>query len=163
MTEINQFDFKKYDIGGSDSTAGDGRLTGAEVDKAEADGWTVWDGCKEGDNITQIDKKSQAKPVFQTILNMLKSDSYKEFSKLKNEILEKKLAAKGIYPTKIDGKTTYNIDDILFNPVFKNAEKEAENEAKKQLGLSEDGFTNNAMRKLSECIKKTFNKTSPKT
>ena len=47
MTEINGFDFSKYDIGGADATSGDGKLTGAEARAARADGWTIWDGFSE--------------------------------------------------------------------------------------------------------------------
>ena len=51
MAQVNGFDFSKYDVGGSGATAGDGRLTGAEVAKAKADGWTIWDGCSKNDKI----------------------------------------------------------------------------------------------------------------
>ena len=39
-----RFDFAKYDVGGKGAKAGDGKLTGEEVQKAKADGWIVWDG-----------------------------------------------------------------------------------------------------------------------
>ena len=49
MSEVNNnFDFKKYDIGGTGATANDGKLTGEEVEKARADGWNVWDRYREG-------------------------------------------------------------------------------------------------------------------
>ena len=49
MTEINSFDFSKYDVGGTDATASDGKLTGQEAQNARADGWTIWDGYSEED------------------------------------------------------------------------------------------------------------------
>ncbi len=39
-----RFNFAKYDVGGKGAKAGDGKLTGEEVEKAKADGWNVWDG-----------------------------------------------------------------------------------------------------------------------
>lgn len=39
-----RFNFAKYDVGGKGAKAGDGKLTGEEVQKAKADGWNVWDG-----------------------------------------------------------------------------------------------------------------------
>ena len=39
-----RFNFAKYDVGGEGAKAGDGKLTGEEVQKAKADGWIVWDG-----------------------------------------------------------------------------------------------------------------------
>ena len=45
----NDFDFAKYDIGGNGATAGDGKLTGEEVAKANRAGYSVWDGYKAED------------------------------------------------------------------------------------------------------------------
>lgn len=42
MTRI-EFNLAKYDIGGKDAIAGDGKLTGEEVDLATKDGWHVFD------------------------------------------------------------------------------------------------------------------------
>ena len=39
-----RFNFDKYDVGGKGAKAGDGKLTGEEVQKAKADGWNIWDG-----------------------------------------------------------------------------------------------------------------------
>ena len=39
-----QFDFKKYDIGGSYARKGDFKLTGDEVKKARQDGWDIQEG-----------------------------------------------------------------------------------------------------------------------
>ena len=48
MAEVNgNFDFKKYDVGGTGATANDGKLTGEEAQTARADGWTIWDGFSE--------------------------------------------------------------------------------------------------------------------
>lgn len=43
-SEEIRFNFAKYDVGGNVAKAGDGKLTGEEVEKAKADGWNIWDG-----------------------------------------------------------------------------------------------------------------------
>lgn len=55
------FDFKKYDVGGYNAIAGDGKLTGDEVSKAKKDGFeTVWDGYTSNDKIPENVKKAEA-------------------------------------------------------------------------------------------------------
>lgn len=51
MTKIAQdFDFHKFDIGGKNAQAGDGKLTGEEVEKAKQAGYSVWEGYTEKDS-----------------------------------------------------------------------------------------------------------------
>ena len=143
MTEVNGFDFSKYDVGGSDATAGDGRLTGGEVKQAMADGWNVWDEFRKGDEASRIDKSSEDskwKSAIQKMKNMSKSETYQKYRKKYDEILERKMAEFGVCPTKHEGYNIYNIDTILFDPNYKQACKEAEKEAKEELGLSPNAF-----------------------
>lgn len=65
MAEVNgNFDFKKYDVGGTGATANDGKLTGQEAQNARADGWTIWDGFSEEnetpENVNQRQNSSTA-------------------------------------------------------------------------------------------------------
>ena len=49
MVEQVTFNFDKYNVGGEGASSTDNKLTGAEVWKAAAEGWTVWDGFERGD------------------------------------------------------------------------------------------------------------------
>ena len=139
MTEVSNFNFKDFDIGGANGAiANDGELTGEEVQKARNAGWTVWDGFRESDKAEYTNDETK---FFRTFINMLNSKTYKEFSALKNKILKEKLAELGIFPSKIAGKEVYNIDTILFDKRYKNAVAEAEKEAKEQLGLAPNIFS----------------------
>lgn len=55
---MTTFDFAKYDIGGKFATAGDGKLTGAEVRKAQADGWNVWERFTKYNNVGDNNKNT---------------------------------------------------------------------------------------------------------
>ena len=141
MTGINSFDISKYDVGGTQNgdKAGDKKLTGDEARKARADGWTVWDGFVEGDKVEHVenkDLKSGLMQLLKTFFNMRQSDSYKKFSERKEAILEQKMAEHKIYPSKVNGK---NVWDWTSN-IYKQAEKEADIQARKEFGLSETTF-----------------------
>ena len=148
MTGINGFDITKYDVGGTQSgdKAGDKKLTGDEVLKAQRDGWTVWDGYVEGDCVEHYksdgSNKGQLTKLLKTWSNMTKSESYKKFAKRKAEILEQKMAELDIYPyTDENGNKVYHIDTILFDENYKKAEKEADAQARKELGLSDKTYS----------------------
>ncbi len=50
MTRVAQdFNLAKFDIGGQGATAGDGKLTGKEVERAKQAGYSVWEGYSEKD------------------------------------------------------------------------------------------------------------------
>lgn len=50
MTTItSDFRIEKYDIGGKNAKAGDGKLTGEEVKRAEQAGYSVWEGYEKKD------------------------------------------------------------------------------------------------------------------
>lgn len=141
MAGINGFDISKYDIGGTQKgdKAGDKKLTGDEARKARADGWTVWDGFVEGDKVEHVENKDNKSTFMQslkTFFNMRQSDSYKKFSERKEAILEQKMAEHGIYPTKVNGKKVWDES----SKVYEQAEKEADIQARKELGLSETTF-----------------------
>lgn len=147
MTGINGFDITKYDVGGTQSgdKAGDKKLTGDEVLKAQKDGWTVWDGYVEGDSVEHYDyngtRKSAVTRWAKTNQQMCKSVSYQKFATRKAEILEQKMAELDIYPyTDENGNKVYNIDTILFDENYKKAEKEADAQARKELGLSDKTY-----------------------
>ena len=60
-----RFDFAKYDVGGKGAKAGDGKLTGEEVEKAKADGWNVWDGMpKAGKENQEPPRLNTKEPIF---------------------------------------------------------------------------------------------------
>ena len=141
MTGINSFDISKYDVGGTQKgdKAGDKKLTGDEARKARADGWTVWDGFVEGDKVEHVenkDNKSALMQHFETLFNMRQSDSYKKFAERKEAILEQKMAEHGIYPSKVNGENVWDWN----SKVYEQAEKEADIQARKELGLSETAF-----------------------
>ena len=141
MAGINGFDISKYDVGGTQKgdKAGDRKLTGDEARKARADGWTVWDGFMEGDSVEHFDTKnikSALRQGIKTSFNMEKSDSYIKFKELKNKIIEQKMAEQGIYPWK-------HGDDNIWDwnsKEYQKAEQEADVQARKELGLSENTF-----------------------
>lgn len=148
MTGINGFDITKYDVGGTQSgdKAGDKKLTGDEVLKAQRDGWTVWDGYVEGDSVEHYksdgSNKGQLTKLVKTWSNMTESESYKKFAKRKAEILEQKMANFDIYPhTDENGNKVYHIDTILFDENYKKAEEEADAQARKELGLSDKTYS----------------------
>ena len=62
MTKVaNDFNFAKFDIGGNGATAGDGKLTGQEVERARQAGYSVWEGYNENDGKpTEISGKGYA-------------------------------------------------------------------------------------------------------
>ena len=141
MAGINGFDISKYDIGGTQKgdKAGDKKLTGDEARKARADGWTVWDGFVEGDKVEHVENKDNKSTFMQslkTFFNMRQSDSYKKFSERKEAILEQKMAENGIYPAKVNGEKVWDKS----SKVYEQAEKEADIQARKELGLSETTF-----------------------
>ena len=141
MTGINSFDISKYDIGGTQKgdKAGDKKLTGDEARKARTDGWTVWDGFVEGDKVEHVenkDTKPGLKQSIKTLFNMRQSDSYKKFSERKEAILEQKMAEQGIYPSKVNGEKVWD----WTSKVYEQTEKEADIQARKELGLSETAF-----------------------
>lgn len=136
MAQVNGFDFSKYDVGGSGATAGDGRLTGAEVAKAKADGWTIWDGCSKNDKIEKYEEKEAPEGLknFKSfsaegwkkisracflLTQMQNSSSYKEYQNLAKQKLEENLQ---------------NGMDI--NQAMEKAKKDA----LKELGLTENAF-----------------------
>ena len=137
MAQVNGFDFSKYDVGGSGATAGDGRLTGAEVAKAKADGWTIWDGCSKDDKIEkykekplQISNKSgkqiissewwnKASKTLWNFTTMLNSSSYKEYKNLAKQKFAENLK-----------------NGMDMNQAMDKAKKDA----LKKLGLSENAF-----------------------
>ncbi len=142
MAEVNNFNFKAFDVGGADgAVANDGKLTGEEVQKAKNAGWTVWDEFRECDNAEYVKNDDGNTRAFKTFVNMLSSKTYKEYSALRNKILKEKLAELGILPAKIAGKEIYNIDLILFDERYKKAMSEAEKEAREQLGLDPGAFS----------------------
>ena len=50
-TVTSDFRFAKFDIGGKNAVAGDGKLTGQEVERAQRAGYSVWEGYEEKDGI----------------------------------------------------------------------------------------------------------------
>lgn len=141
MASINGFDFSKYDVGGTQKgdKAGDKKLTGDEAKKARADGWTVWDGFIVGDKVEHVDNNDNKSALWQglrTMFNMHSSDSYIKFNELKNKIIEQKMAEQGIYPWKHGDDNIWDCD----SKEYQIAEKEADAEARKKLGLSKNTF-----------------------
>ena len=138
------FDFTKYDTRSTDgSKKSDGRLTGDEVEAARADGWCVWDGCKDTD---KIEKQNPSENKMDLYFKMVNSESYKEYEAKKNEILGKKLAALGLYqyiegPVKMSfslSEGTTRTTGLIFRrgedeKNYLQAVKAAESEAKKAL------------------------------
>lgn len=133
MAQINGFDFNKYDVGGTGATAGDGKLTGAEVAKAKADGWTIWDGCSKNDKIEKFEEKNSlkgdaifgssgwkkiSKAMFE-IGQIVNSSSYKEYKTLAKQKLAENLQ-NGMELSKVTEK--------------------AKKDTLQQLGLSENAF-----------------------
>lgn len=72
MTHINGFDFSKYDVGGTDSTANDGKLTGEEAKNARADGWTIWDGYSEEQGVPENVNQKSDNATQNNVLDILK-------------------------------------------------------------------------------------------
>lgn len=100
MTQVNGFDFSKYDVGGTGATAGDGKLTGAEAEKARADGWTVWDGFNKDDKAEYVEQKEAKTPIEKAGQNLfmeLKAKAAK-----KNQSKEKQTKIPKIMPYIID-------------------------------------------------------------
>ena len=62
------FDFGKYDKGGMNAIAGDGKLTGDEVTKAKKDGWNVFENYKEEDGTPKMLKNSNGKERLDAIV-----------------------------------------------------------------------------------------------
>lgn len=60
MAEVNGFNFSKYDVGGNGAIAGDNKLTGAEIHLAAKDGWTIWDGFKNGEQAVKTEEAINA-------------------------------------------------------------------------------------------------------
>lgn len=144
MTEVNNFNFKQFDIGGSGGAiANDGKLTGEEVDNAKKAGWTVWDEFREGDKAEFVKNENSATKLLKTIQNLFHSETYMKYCNLRDKLLEEKLAKFGIYPSKFNGANIYNIDVMLFDERYKQAKEEAEKEAKEQLGLNPNAFSLN--------------------
>ena len=145
MAGINSFDISKYDIGGTQQgdKAGDKKLTGDEVRKARAEGWTVWDGFMEGDKVEYVeptkDLKSKVTSYIKTRFNMQESASYKKFAERKEAIIEEKLAAKGIYKQDFEDGKAWGIG-VENSDEYIQAAKEADAQARKELGLSENTF-----------------------
>jgi len=140
MPGINLFNFDFFDKGLGKASANDGVLTDEEFKSAQNAGWTVWDGItKEEANLVEqinIDSPNAESEILdKTITNMEKSDSYKQYKRLYNELLVNKMAAYGIILKYSDDTNTLLIsEDLKKNPYYTKALKEAQAEAKEQLG-----------------------------
>ena len=133
MAQVNGFDFSKYDVGGTGATAGDGRLTGAEVAKAKADGWTIWDGCSKNDKIEKFEEKNASSGN-----HILSSSTWKKFAKALFEIAQKERSSSyKEYENLAKQKLAENLRNGMdMDQAMENAKKDA----LKELGLSENAF-----------------------
>ena len=133
MAQVNGFDFSKYDVGGTGATAGDGRLTGAEVAKAKADGWTIWDGCSKNDKIEKYEEK-----------NSLKGNAIFGFSgwkKLTKAMFEMGQMARSSSYKEYENLAKQKLAENLQNGMeLSKATEKAKKDTLQQLGLSENAF-----------------------
>ena len=148
---INNFDFSKYDVGGTGAKAGDKMLTGDEVKKARADGWSIWECLNRNDKAVRRVPNDKGKDVCKTINNMSKSELYKKYKAKKEQILEKLLTKENIYPSIVDGKKVYSMSDRMSNK-FIEAEANAKKLAKQELGLPDDAFTTPTTEKIEKFL-----------
>ncbi|MCQ2739584.1 MAG: hypothetical protein MJ237_05080 [bacterium] len=114
MSNVNGDFWSKYDVGGNDSVAGDNKLTGEEVKKASADGWSVWDGFNNKDTI-------------------IKRETFRQYQARERELFEQKAQELGLPISDV-----YPIGTQLFDERYKQAKKQATEQAQKEFGI--EGF-----------------------
>ena len=133
MAQVNGFDFSKYDVGGTGATAGDGRLTGAEVAKAKADGWTIWDGYSKNDKIEKYEEKNSLKGSA-----IFGSSGWKKISKAMFEIGQ--IARSSSYK-EYENLAKQKLAENLRNGMeLSKATEKAKKDTLQQLGLSKNAF-----------------------
>lgn len=139
--EIPSFNFRKYDVGGEGATSGDGKLTGAEVAKAQEENWCIWDGFQENDTAKQAKQYDEANDslaqfgikgekakkwhkFFDTLCNMVTSGNYQkvreQFNARVNELVDQYLQD----------------DSMSYQEVVDKAYKQAQQE----LGLNDKSY-----------------------